>query len=113
MIGISNYDSNSIHTLFSGLSNGNRTSNSGLLGINIVDYSAIMPGKSITSFMLTYGAIIYLPIMTFVSRKAYQITKNIWVGTFVSSILMAWMLVCASGTNGMYVAQTWISNFLG
>lgn len=85
-----------------------------LCGItHIVDYSAIMPGKSITSFMLTYGAIIYLPIMTFVSRKAYQITKNIWVGTFVSSILMAWMLVCASGTNGMYVAQTWISNFLG
>ena len=35
--------------------------------------------KSITLFMLTYGAIIYLPIMTFISRKADQITKTIWV----------------------------------
>ena len=85
-----------------------------LCGItHIVDYSAMMPGKSITSFMLTYGAIIYLPIMTFISRKAYQITKTIWVGSFVSSILMAWMLVCASGTNGMYIPQTWLSNFIG
>lgn len=85
-----------------------------LCGItHIVDYSAMMPGKSITSFMLTYGAIIYLPIMTFISRKAYQITKTIWVGSFVSSILMAWMLVCASGTNGMYIPQTWLSNFMG
>ena len=45
MIGISNYDLNSINTLFSGLSNGSRTSNSGLLGINIVDYSAIRTGS--------------------------------------------------------------------
>lgn len=80
---------------------------------HIVDYSGITPGHSITSFMQTYGAIIYLPIMTFISRKAYQITKNIWLGSFVSSLLMAWMLVCVSGTNGMYIPQTWITNFLG
>lgn len=85
-----------------------------LCGItHIVDYAALMPGKSITSFMLTYGAIIYLPIMTFISRKAYQLTKNVWVGTFVSSLLLAWMLVCMSGTNGMYIPQTWLSNFIG
>ena len=80
---------------------------------HIVDYSGLTPGQSITSFMLTYGAIIYLPIMTFISRKIYQATKNVWIGTFVSSLLLAWMLVCMSGTNSMYVPQTWITNFLG
>ena len=55
MIGISNYDSNSIHTLFSGLSNGNRTSNSGLLGINIVDYSAIRTGSYFKLMKAYYG----------------------------------------------------------
>lgn len=80
---------------------------------HIVDYSGLTPGQSITSFMLTYGAIIYLPIMTFISRKIYQVTKTVWIGTFVSSLLLAWMLVCMSGTNSMYVPQTWITNFLG
>ena len=73
----------------------------------------MMPGKSVTSFLLTYGAVLFLPILTFVSRKAYQLTKTVWVGTFVNTILMAWMLVCMSGTNGSYVPQTWITNFLG
>lgn len=85
-----------------------------LCGItHIVDYSGMMPGKSVTSFLLTYGAVLFLPILTFVSRKAYQLTKTVWVGTFVNTILMAWMLVCMSGTNGSYVPQTWITNFLG
>lgn len=55
MIGISNYDSNSIHTLFSGLSNGSRTSNSGLLGINIADYSAIRTGSYFKLMKAYYG----------------------------------------------------------
>ena len=55
MIGISNYDLNSINTLFSGLSNGSRTSNSGLLGINIVDYSAIRTGSYFKLMMAYYG----------------------------------------------------------
>lgn len=85
-----------------------------LCGItHIVDYGGFMPGKSVTSFLLTYGAVLFLPILTFVSRKAYQLTKTIWVGTFVNTLLMAWLLVCVSGTNGSYVPQTWITNFLG
>lgn len=55
MIGISNYDSNSIHTLFSGLSNGSRTLNSGLLGINIADYSAIRTGSYFKLMKAYYG----------------------------------------------------------
>ena len=31
----------------------------------------------------------------------------------VAMLLMAWLLVCVSGTNGSYVPQTWITNFLG
>ena len=55
MIGISNYDLNSINTLFSGLSNGSRTSNSGLLGINIADYSAIRTGSYFKLMKAYYG----------------------------------------------------------
>lgn len=85
-----------------------------LCGIsNIVDYAALTPGKSLSSFMLTYGAILFLPIMTFVNRKAYQMTKNIWLGAFVSSLILGWTLVCMQGTNGSYVPQSWITNFFG
>ena len=55
MIGIPNYDSNSINTLFSGLSNGSRSSNSGLLGINIADYSAIRTGSYFNLMKAYYG----------------------------------------------------------
>ncbi len=77
-----------------------------LCGISIlVDYAALSPGKSISSFMLTYGAILFLPIMTFVNRKAYQLTKNVWLGTFckqfdsrLDACLHAWneRQLCAS-----------------
>lgn len=80
---------------------------------NVLSYSGILVGKTFSSFLLTYGTIVFVPISVFIERRTYQITKNVWVGAFVNSMLLAWMLVGVSGTNGAYVAQTWLSNFLG
>ena len=80
---------------------------------NVLTYTGILEGRSFSSFLLTYGTIVFVPISVFVARRCYQITKNVWVGTFVNSMLLAWMIVGVSGTNGAYVAQTWFGNFLG
>jgi hypothetical protein len=80
---------------------------------NMLSYTGLLVGKAFNSFQLTYGIIVLLPIMVFITRKCYLKTKNIWTGTFVNSLLLAWMLVSVSGTNAFYVAQNWLSNFLG
>ena len=80
---------------------------------NVLTYTGILEGRSFSSFLLTYGTIVFVPISVFVARRCYQITKNVWVGTFVNSMLLAWMIGGVSGTNGAYVAQTWFGNFLG
>jgi len=80
---------------------------------NFLSYSGIKTDGVFSSFMTTYGVIIFFPLTSFISRKAYLITKTIWIGVFVNSMLLAWSLVSFSGTNASYVPQTWLSNFLG
>ena len=77
-----------------------------------LDYSGTRT-SSISSFMLTYGAILFMPLMTLVNRRAFQMTNNVWIGTFASMFLMAWMLVSVSGLNANYVPQNWIGVFFG
>lgn len=65
------------------------------------------------TFMSTYGCLFYVPIVTYILRKSYRMTKNVWVGAVVASLLLAWMLGCDQGTNSVYIAQNAMSNFLG
>jgi hypothetical protein len=79
----------------------------------IMAYGGLKTDGQFSSFMTTYSVIIFVPITVFIARKTYQMTKSIWTGVFANSLLMAWTLVCISGTNASYVAQNWLSNFLG
>jgi len=79
----------------------------------ICAYGGLKTGALFSSFLLTYGAIVLVPINCFVIRKSYKLTKNIWFGAIAVSLLAGWMIVSISGMNGSYVATTWLSNFLG
>jgi hypothetical protein len=74
--------------------------------------SAGGPAKYFASFSLTYGVLIWVPVTTYITRKMYILTKNIWVGAFLCTILIAWSLASTVGNNDLYIAQSWLSNFL-
>ena len=67
-------------------------------------------GSSISNWTSTYGFIFFVPITVIISRKMYQITKSVWLGAAVNSLLIGWMMVCTIGYNS-YIAQGWMSNF--
>lgn len=76
-------------------------------------YWGIKTDGLFASFILTYGAMVTVPINVFVLRKSYQQTKSVWTGVIICSILTAWLLVSTSGMNGSYIPQSWLSIFLG
>lgn len=67
-------------------------------------------GASISNWTSTYGFIFFVPVTVFISRKMYQITKSVWLGAAVNSLLIGWMMVCTIGYNA-YIPQNWMSNF--
>ncbi|MBQ3487942.1 MAG: hypothetical protein IJA71_06615, partial [Clostridia bacterium] len=66
-------------------------------------------GASISNWTSTYGFIFFVPVTVFISRKMYQITKSVWLGAAVNSLLIGWMMVCTIGYNA-YIPQNWLSN---
>ncbi len=79
----------------------------------IMAYGGLKTDNLFSTFILSYGALILLPINNYVLRKSYKMTKNIWFGVIACSLLCAWLIVSVSGMNGSYIATTWLSNFLG
>ena len=67
-------------------------------------------GNSISNWTSSYGFIFFVPVTVFVSRKMYQITKSVWLGAAVNSLLIGWMMVCTIGFNA-YIPQNWFTNF--
>lgn len=79
----------------------------------LLAYTGLMPDKLFSSFILTYGAMLTIPINLFIMRKSYKMTNSVWTGVLICSLLTAWLLVSTSGMNGMYIPQSWLSIFLG
>ena len=74
--------------------------------------SAGGPAKFFASFSLTYGVLIWVPINVYITRKMYILTKSVWVGALLNTMLIAWSLASTVGVNDLYTAQSWLSNFL-
>lgn len=79
----------------------------------VMAYAGIKTDNLFSSFILTYGTLLSVPVNVFIMRKTYDISRNVWAGVFVCALLNAWLLVSVSGMNGMYIPQTWMSIFLG
>ena len=79
----------------------------------VMAYAGIKTDNLFSSFILTYGTLLSVPINVFIMRKTYDISRNVWAGVFACALLNAWLLVSVSGMNGMYIPQSWMSVFLG
>ena len=63
-----------------------------------------------STFISTYGMLIIIPLTVYITRKMYLVTKSIWLGAVVNSLLVAWSFCSAMGLNCMmYNAQDWLS----
>lgn len=76
-------------------------------------YWGLKTDNLFSSFILSYGAMLLVPINNYIIRKSYKATNSVWFGTIACSILAAWHMVSVSGMNGSYIPTTWLSNFLG
>lgn len=79
----------------------------------LVNYLMLSGADTLWStFISTYGMLIIVPITVYITRKMYLVTKSIWLGALVNSLLIAWSFCSAVGLNCMmYNAQNWLSNF--
>lgn len=79
----------------------------------IMAYCGLMTDNLFSSFILSYGTLLLVPINCFILRSTYLKTHNVWVGVIACSLLAAWLMISISGFNGSYVPTTWMSIFLG
>lgn len=83
----------------------------GVWGLSIAtDLVLHQSGVSISNWTSSYGFIFFVPVTILVSKLMYKVTKSVWLGAAVNSLLIGWMMVCTIGYNS-YVAQAWFSNF--
>ncbi len=64
------------------------------------------------NFMNTYHFNFTVPMVALISRVLYKRTHSIWLGALVCALLVAWSAT-GSGTNDMYMPQTFLSSLLG
>lgn len=79
----------------------------------IMAYGGLKTDDLFSSFILSYGTLLVVPINCFILRMTYKQTRNIWVGIIACSLLAGWLMISVSGFNGSYVPTTWMSVFLG
>lgn len=77
----------------------------------LVNYLMLTGADTLWStFISTYGMLVIVPVTVYITRKMYLVTKSIWLGALVNSLLVAWSFCSAMGLNCMmYNAQGWLS----
>lgn len=79
--------------------------------INILVAKSSYNGTLFSSFHSAYQFILWVPITTYIARKMYNITKNVWSGAMLNTFIIVWSLVSTLGVNDTFWGQNWVSNF--
>lgn len=66
-------------------------------------------GGNFSNFIGTYNIVLIVPITAYISRKCFNMTKSIWLGSFVNALLVAWSAVGYVGMNDTYVPMGFFS----
>lgn len=74
-------------------------------------FSMLCLGKKFSLFTCTYDMVLLIPVLTYFTRKFFRMTKSVWFGAFLNSILVAWNLVSTTGVNDKFYAIDWLSRF--
>lgn len=64
-----------------------------------------------SSFISTFQFNLWVPIILYILRKMYRITRNLWTGAVFCSCLVAWSLASTVGAHSSYIGQNWLSIF--
>ena len=70
-------------------------------------------GTHFAAFTCSYSMLLYVPITVVISRKLYNITKNIWTGAFANAMFLAWSFTAAQTLSDAYFGQNFLSVFFG
>ena len=68
--------------------------------------------SGVVGFTCSYQVLFIVPLTVYIARKMYNMTKSIWVGSMLNTLILLWTMASALGVNDFYYAQTWLSNFL-
>ena len=70
-------------------------------------------GNHFAAFTCSYSMLLYVPITVVINRKLFNITKNIWTGTFVNAVFLAWSFTASQTLSDAYFGQNILSVFFG
>ena len=79
--------------------------------LNYLIMRASYDGTQFSDFTNSYQFIIWVPLTTYISRKMYNLTKNVWSGAMINTFIIVWAMVSTLGVNDTYWGPNWISNF--
>lgn len=79
--------------------------------VNILIAKTAYDGTLYSSFICSYQMLLCVPITVYLSRKLYNLTKNIWVGATLNTFIIVWSMMCSLGINDIFYGQDIISNF--
>lgn len=65
------------------------------------------------AFISTWAMLINLPLFAFISRKMYQISGSIWLGSFVNTWLVCWMMCSGQSSTSYYLLTNFATKWLG
>ena len=75
----------------------------------IVNYITLHAGKpAFCNWNSAYGMLILVPVTTYLSRKIYRLTKNIWLAALLNTLLVSYSIVSTNGY-GDYIRQSFIT----
>lgn len=67
-------------------------------------------GTAICNWNSSYGMLILIPVITFITRKMYRLTGSVWLAAITNAFLISWTMACINGYN-TYYPQSILSNF--
>ncbi len=81
----------------------------------IVLYSSDVgePFTVISSFGATFSFLLFVPLRAYINRKLYRMTNSVWLGVLLNSLIAAWAVVGALGSNGAFPGVTFAEKFFG
>ena len=79
--------------------------------VNYIIMRTSYDGTLFSSFICSYQFVMWVPITTYIARKMYNLTKNVWSGAMLNTFIIVWSMVSTLGVNDTYWGPNFISNF--
>ncbi len=79
--------------------------------LNILIARVSYQGTLFSSFICSYQFLFWVPLTTYIARKMYKMTGNVWSGAMLNAAIITWALMSNLGVNDDYFGPYFVSNF--